>query len=306
MLYTEYWRLAFPPFSNDLRADTFVPTHSAVLAAARLRYALGVGRGAAALFGEAGLGKTRVVKLVLDEFAAAKWLTAYLPAPHGCARDILARLDRRTTGAPALDTAAGLGDLRQFLARRAAEGRPVLLAVDDVQTARGPDFLEMLRTLLNTDSDEKPALSLLLAGQPSMERKLEAASDFAGQLTVRAVLEPMSDEETKVYMLARLKAAGSSQGIFTRHAADRVVELSHGAPRQVNRLCEIALVIAYGLEKDRVTPEIIDMAAADLDLLPGEDAMFYPWPHPRPEPEPKPEPESGEEDILASITADGG
>lgn len=303
MIYTDYWRLAFPPFSNDPRAGAFVPTHSAVLAVARLRYALGAGRCAAALFGDAGLGKTRVTKLVLDEFAAANWLTAYLPAPHGCARDILALLDRRATGVPAADASAGLGDLRRFLARETAGGRPILLAVDDVQTARGTDFLEMLRTLLNPDPADAPSLSLLLSGQPAMERKLEAASGFSGQLAVRAVLDPMSDEETKVYMLARLKAAGSEHGIFTRQAADRVSALSRGVPRQVSRLCEIALVIAYGLERDRVTPDVIDMAAADLDLLPGEDAPFRPWPHPRSEPEAE---EAGaEEDILASIRADG-
>jgi type II secretory pathway predicted ATPase ExeA len=180
--------------------------------------------------------------------------------------------------------------------------------VDDVQAARGTDFLETLRTLLNIEHDGIKALSILLVGQGGprgMERKLAAASGFDGQLLVRAVLDRMTAEETRLYILARLKIAGSKQGILTKYAADLVVKYSRGVPRQVNRLCELSLVIAYGLEEKKVTPEIVEMAAADLDMLPAEEAAFFAWPRPaRPEP-PEPEPEPPEEDdILAGLAAE--
>lgn len=305
-MYRDFWGLKFAPFGNDNRAETFIPTHSATLVIARLRYALGTAMGASALFGEAGAGKTRIAKMVVDEFAAARWLAAYAPGPCGTGRDILSALDPGAANAVS-GTSCGLVELRRFLAEKAAGRQPVLLVVDDVQTARGVDYLEALRTLLNIEHKGIKALSLLLVGQPGMERKLAAASGFNGQLTMRAILEPMSGEETRLYILARLKAAGSRQGIFTRHAAERVVALSKGVPRQVNRLCEMALVIAYGLEEDRVSPDIVEMAAADLDLLPAGEASFFPWPHPEAETgEPVPEqPEQPrEEDILAALPAE--
>ena len=196
--------------------------------------------------------------------------------------------------------------LQEFLLARAIERRPVLLVADDVQAARGTEFLEILRTLLNIENDGVKSLSILLVGQADMERRLIAASGFNSQLVMRAVLQPMTDDETRLYILARLKAAGSRQGIFTKHAADLIVKYSRGYPRQVNRLCEMALVIAFGLEENVISPDIVDMAAADLDLLPAGEASFFPWPHPVPAEEPEEEgKEEDEEDILAALPAEG-
>ena len=234
--------------------------------------------GAAGLFGEAGCGKTRLARILLHEFADANWLTGYLPGPAGTPRDMLAALEPEAVREPG---AVGAADLQSRIAWLAREGRPMLLAVDDVQAARGTDFLETLRTLLNVEKDGGRVLSLLLIGQPGMERRLAAASFFDTRLGARAILNRMTRDETKLYMLSHLKNAGSRQGIFTHQAAERVVSLSRGTPRQVNRLCEMSLVIAFGLESEKIGPDIVDMAAADLDMPPDEDAAFLPWPHPK-------------------------
>ncbi len=303
MIYTEYWGLSFPPFANDNRPETFIPTRAAALAIGRLRYSLGMGMGASALFGEPGVGKSRVARVIMAEFADARWRVGYMPNPSGLPRDILGVLD------PAAATLVPLGmygltELQAFLTLQAKARKPVLLVVDDVQTVRGSDFLEILRTLLNVEADGVKALSILLIGQASMERRLALASGFDSQLLMRAVLDPMTDEETRLYILARLKSAGSKQGIFTKHAAERVVQLTRGNPRQINRLCELALVVAYGLDEKKVSPDVIELAAADLDLLPPGEASFFPWPHPAPETPPPEEEPPPEEDILASLTAE--
>ncbi len=83
MIYTDFWELDFHPFANDNRPETYVPTRAATLCIARLRYSLSMGMGASALFGAAGVGKSRVARLLMAEFTAARWLTAYLPNPTG-------------------------------------------------------------------------------------------------------------------------------------------------------------------------------------------------------------------------------
>lgn len=299
MIYTDFWDLHFHPFGNDNRPETFVPTQAARLCVARLRYALGMGMGASALYGEAGTGKTRLGRMIIHEFMQANWLTAYLPNPVGTPRDILSAFDA-TVASSLSPEYFGMTELQLFLEDRARNHQPVLLVVDDVQAVRGSGFLETLRTLLNVEDDGVKALSILLLGQPSMERKLIAASNLDSQLMVRAVLDPMTEEETRLYILARLKAAGSQQGIFTKQSAELVVKFSKGIPRQVNRLCELSLVIAYGLEERKVSPQIVEMAAADLDLLPPGEASFFNWPHPSPEPESEPE-SVDEDDILAYL-----
>jgi general secretion pathway protein A len=300
VLYADFWGLAFPPFRDNGRAGTFILTRSASLVMARLRYTLGEARGVAGMFGEPGVGKTRIAMTLLREFADAGWLTGYLPNPLGTPGDIAAALDPAAAPADYGDPAR----LRTFLAGLARDEKPALLAVDDVQTARGTDFLETLRTMLNVEYEGRRPLSLLLLGQAGMERRLAAASSFNTRLDARAVLLPMDDDESKRYILARLKAAGSRQGIFTRQAAELAVRLAKGNPRQINRLCELSLVVAYGLESEKVGPEIVEMAAGDLDMLPAGDASFLAWPHPEAEKAAEEEQPAGE-DILAELDAGG-
>lgn len=310
MIYTEYWNLDFPPFADDFRLEAYVPTRSSTQVVGRIRYALGSGHGAAGVYGAAGVGKTLALKMILSEFEEANWLVRYLPNPCSSARDLLALFDPGLAAALPPGS-SGMAALVAFLQAQAEISRPILLAVDDIQATRNTDFLELLRTLLNVEGGGRRALSLLLAGQPDMENRLAAASGFNSQLAVKAIISPMEEEEAKLYILARLKAAGSRQGLFTRQAAELVVELTRGVPRQINRLCELSLVIAFGLEVKKVDPAIVEMAAADLDLLPPEDAPFFNWSplakRKRPAlPETPPDEEPPEEDILASLAVEAG
>ena len=303
-MYTDYWRLDFPPFANDHKLGAFVPTRAATLVMGRVRFAMGAGQAVAGLYGAAGVGKTIIARMILAEFAEARWLTGYLPNPCCQPRDVLSALDPGAAALPGART--GMTDLISFLETQAEAERPVLLAVDDIQATRNSEFLELLRTLLNIESGGRRALSLLLVGQPAMDHRLAAASGFDGQLAVRAMVQPMTSVESGVYILSRLKAAGSRQGLFTRQAAERVVQLSRGLPRDINRLCELSLVIAYGLGLKKIDPAVVEMAAADLDLLPGEEAPFFAWSQPERPAKPEPEPakdtaKAAEDDILASL-----
>ncbi|MCL2001777.1 MAG: ATP-binding protein, partial [Planctomycetes bacterium] len=195
MIYAEFWGLTFPPFANDSHPETFIPTRSATMVMARLRYALGLGMGASALYGEPGSGKSRVARMILAEFTSARWAVGYLPSPFGSIRDILNVLE--PAAAAVGNDSNGFYELGAMLAARAAKHQPTLLAVDDIQAARGTEFLEAIRTLLNVEHGGMRALSVLLIGQPGMERRLAAASGFDGQLIARTILEPMSDDETR-------------------------------------------------------------------------------------------------------------
>ena len=276
MFYLEHWGLGKAPFATDYAAAAFVPSQTSGLALAKLHYALGNRLGACALMGEPGVGKTQLVRMLLHEFKAANWLTAYLSPPNCSAFDILRQLEpSAVTDNPSRE--ADWLRLEQLLHNRLADNTPVLLALDDVQSIRGLEFLDYLRNLLNIRANGKAALTLLLSGQPAMEKRLFYAGSLDQQLSVRVILEPLLTEEVKFYILSRLKAAGSQHGLFTRQAAERIVELSQGIPRQINRLCELAMVAAYGLGMKKIDPALIDQAAADLNIIPDSDLSWQDW-----------------------------
>jgi general secretion pathway protein A len=80
-------------------------------------------------------------------------------------------------------------------------------------------------------------------------------------------LHVLSEDETSDYVRHRLKLAGDKSGaIFTATALERVYCYSHGAPRLINTLCDNAMMSAFALRNERVTPELIVEAATDLCL----------------------------------------
>jgi general secretion pathway protein A len=80
----------------------------------------------------------------------------------------------------------------------------------------------------------------------------------------------LSREETGGYLQHRLAAAGSKRTIFDSSAVGTIFELTHGIPRRINRLCDLALLVGYGEELrtlsaphiESIHEELIGTAAA--------------------------------------------
>jgi general secretion pathway protein A len=74
-------------------------------------------------------------------------------------------------------------------------------------------------------------------------RRLPALDE---RIDVNCVLTRLSQEETTQYIQHRLSAAGARRTIFQSDALQTIHELTHGIPRRINRLCDLALLVGYG------------------------------------------------------------
>jgi len=263
-----HWSLDRPPFGDG----AVLPIAGRLPLLAKLRHGLAYG-GTAALSGPEGTGKTVLARQLLEEFGAAGWGTAYLPRPLADPADWLARLDPDGAAAGGPNGGAGaFTRLESFLRNRLAAGGRLLAAVDDMQTAREPGPGDLLRALHNVTEGGQRALHLLLVGQPAWLDREGRGDGLASFFAVRASLPPLNPEECLFYLQARLARAGRGEGVITRRAALRLAAASRGRPRDLDRLMELALITGYGLGVRRITPDIADMAAADLGLPPGPAA----------------------------------
>ncbi|MFH0912039.1 MAG: AAA family ATPase [Planctomycetota bacterium] len=262
-MYEAHWGLAKAPFDESHAAESFVDTEALALARAKLRYALAHGQGAAAIVGPAGLGTSALVWRFLRERVAEGWLCSYIVHPIGEPREILSAIAGDLGGAGEHPMAA----VEAAVLALDAQGRRACVAVDEIHTLRDTALLEGLRMLLNVEVEGRRALGLLLVGQEGLPHVLHSASRLDQRLALTVEIRPFDREESKRYILTRLKASGASRGIFTRAAAELLCALASGIPRHINRLSEIALVTGYGLGADKVDEEIIRMAALDLGLL---------------------------------------
>jgi general secretion pathway protein A len=261
--YLDYWGLREPPFDELHDSRFFVDEEDLRVARAKLRHAIQQGQRAAALTGEVGSGKSALARKLLGELNRDNWVAAYVPTPFGETLDVLAGI-AAALGATGSDPVSALETALETLD---AEDRHACVAIDEVHAITRPDLLEALRSLLNLEIDGHMPLTLVLIGQDSMMEMLRAASGFDQRLSLTVRVPLLGPEACKHYILARLKLAGCSRGIFTRSAAERIVDLAQGIPRNINRICELALTVGYGFGMKKIREDVIGEVARELNLI---------------------------------------
>jgi len=83
-----------------------------------------------------------------------------------------------------------------------------------------------------------------------------------------------SVEEVDRYITERLLIAGSEQpNIFTPGAVDFIFQCSEGIPRNINNICDNAMLAAYAAGEQVIGRQVIEEVADNLDMLPRREAF---------------------------------
>ncbi|NIW25143.1 MAG: hypothetical protein GWN29_11560, partial [Gammaproteobacteria bacterium] len=79
-------------------------------------------------------------------------------------------------------------------------------------------------------------------------------------------IEPMSADETRQYVEHRLRAAKPRRDVaFSNGALSAVHDVSGGNPRDINKICDAALLMAYVEEATTVTEKHLAEAIETID-----------------------------------------
>ena len=153
----------------------------------------------------------------------------------------------RLTGHRAEHTpvAESLRLIEDALRENVKAGRRAVLVIDEAQHLCESGTLETVRLLLNLETPAGPAFTLLLVGQPLLLPTLDRMPTLDERLGVKCLIRPFKMEESIGYVQHRLQAAGAARPIFEDRALAAIHRLSHGSPRRINRLCDLALLIGY-------------------------------------------------------------
>ena len=267
-MYESYWQLDEKPFENTSDERFYYPSEVHQGALLKLRYIIENRRGGALLAGAAGLGKTLLVSTLIRQLPDELGPLVHLVYPKMPPEDLLAYLAGELTD----DASAGhvptieqsVRRIRHALVENTKAGRHAIVAVDEAHLLKDSGALESLRLLLNFEIAHRPSMTLLLIGQPSLLPALDYMPGVEERLGIKCLMRPFTLEETISYVNHRLHTAGSDRSLFEADALESIHELTHGVPRRINRLCDLALLIGFAEEQSRIGAEQIEAVSEEL------------------------------------------
>lgn len=265
-MYEQYWHLDRKPFEPSNDPADYYPSETHQGALLKLRYAVESHRGAALLAGPAGTGKTLVLQTLARQLPENAGPFAHLVFPQMSPAELLAYLADEL-GAPKAEQPGvdhAVRRIERFLSNNSEAGRHAVVAVDEAQMLADTGALETMRLLLNFETDAKPGMTLILAGQTSLVPLCARMPTLDERLGVKTLLRPFALEETISYVNHRLTAAGATQTIFESAALEMVHDLAHGVPRKINRLCDLALLIGFAEQLPAISTAHVESVCEEL------------------------------------------
>ena len=234
---------------------------------AHLLYGVNNRAGFILLTGEVGSGKTTVLRALLGQLDPDHYRTALIFNPRLSPGELLQNINREF-GIPAntSNSSSFLDNLNQFLLQQNAEGRTVVLVIDEAQDLEAP-VLEQIRLVSNLETDREKLIQIVLSGQPELLKilKRNEMRQLSQRITVRYHLKPMDFEDTVHYINHRLEVAGGRGAvIFSNSALKRIYRYSGGLPRLINAACDRALLTGYTRDTSRISLRIAAAGIKDI------------------------------------------
>ena len=263
-MYTDYWQLTARPFDNHPDPQLYYPSEAHQATLLKLRYALDNRSAAALLAGASGLGKSLLIHWLLEDLPDTYQPLVHLRFPQMAPAELLAYLATELTGSE--PNGAGvdhsLRSIQRALANNDRDGRHAVLVIDEAHLLRDTDAMETVRLLLNYE----PAWTILLVAQPSLLPALDRMPELEERIGVKCLLRHFTPDETISYISHRMIAVGADDvhTVFDPDALESIHLMSGGIPRRINRICDLALLIGFAEEHDRITAEHVEAVAEEL------------------------------------------
>ena len=264
-MYESYWELTEPPFDNSPNPKFFYlsPEHEEALV--RLVYTVRHRKGCGMLTGEYGCGKTTLSRALIQRLEAERYEIGLLTNPSWNAADFLREVlyqlgvETEANTKPAL-----LHALNDIFYQNYQAGRDSVVIVDEAQLIEDDGVFEELRLLLNFQTDDRFLVTLLLVGSPELAVKVRRMKHLDQRITLRYHLNTLDYSHTANYVAYRLKMAGQLKQLFTEAAIKLIFDFTRGTPREINNLCDVALLVGYSKRASEIDETIIAAVIKDM------------------------------------------
>jgi general secretion pathway protein A len=274
MSYYTVLGLAKEPFSTSPDPAFFFRSSSHVQALTRLEIAIRLRRGLSLILGDVGTGKTTLARTLLANFPQEDGFTFHmiLDPSFESEYQFLLHLSRLFGLQPLFKSTL---DSREAIEHRlfqsgVAEGKTTVLMIDEGQKL-SVDMLENLRVLLNYETNEFKLLQVVIFAQMELLGRIRRIKNFIDRVSLKYIINPLSEQETSEMVQFRLHSAGLSNGqrLFSPEAIQAIHRFTQGYPRQISLLCHNALEALVMHDKTVVDDTLIE------ELIRDESRWIY-------------------------------
>jgi general secretion pathway protein A len=276
-MYQSFFGLRERPFdlTPNPRFLVLTPQHREALSS--LEYGIASRRGITLLLGDAGTGKTTLIRTALER-QSERVHSVHVTNPALSRDEFIEMLAARfelSHNAHGSKTKLLL-ELETLMRERHRRGESTVLVIDEGQSLP-EDLLEEIRLLANIETDDTKLLSVVLAGQPELAARLNHPDlrQLKQRIALRCELKPLSMTETAGYVAGRIVAAGGvGAQVFTREAVLLIHERSAGIPRTISVIADNALLTAFAVGRRPASRAHVEEVCRDLDLQQGRAPQF--------------------------------
>jgi general secretion pathway protein A len=275
-VYRAFFGFKDDPFSLSPDPTFLYRSEQHEEALSNLIYGVQGRKGFIVLTGEIGTGKTTMLECLRDYLAKQRVEFAFVfnsrinsaEFLEMVAWDFDLKCDRKSK--PEI-----LAALNDMLVVEAEKGSTAVLIVDETHNLEW-DVLEEIRLLGNLENRRGKLLQIILAGQPELDRKLDAPNlrNLKQRIVLRYNLSPFNEQDTAKYIDSRFSTAGvPNQTVFPPDLVHEIHRRSQGIPRLINAICDNLLLTAFADASRVATSEMLDEVSEDMRLEWGGGAQ---------------------------------
>lgn len=263
-MYESYFGLSRTPFTKDIPPAALFRHAGHEEALARLSYVVAE-RAIGVLTGEVGSGKSVALRALAATLDASRHTVVYFCGLAGL-RGFYHELITTLGAEPAFFRAEIASQVKSLIAAETAEKRKRLVVIVDEAHALPVELMEELRLLTCEDMDSSSSFALILAGQPTLRRKLNLTvlNALSQRVALRCQLKGLTLEEACGYIRHHMTLAGRSDAVFSDDAVALIHAAGAGIPRRMNNLATQSLVAGYLDKKNIIDEGTVKRAVAEL------------------------------------------
>lgn len=277
-MYEAFYNIRANPFALTPDPEYLFLSEEQREAVASLMYAVLARRGFSVLIGDAGTGKTTLLRALMSSVPTSRAIFSVVVNPTLSPAEFL----RTCVADFGIDVGESAKDsvltkLHRFLVQVHKENKVAVLIVDEAQRLSA-ELLEEVRLLTNFETDKEKLIQVILAGQDELADTLDRYDlrQLKQRISTRLHIRPLRADAVAAYIRHRWSRCSSGLPPFDAGAVAAIAHMSGGIPRLINAICENALIAGFAQEHRIIDSTIIAGVAADLHLTYDSTSTFQP------------------------------